>query len=138
MGFHQHIHQMEAGAEAVLDEGGIPAIRIGAGKAPGALEDVGRTGEAVLGQQRGRDPALRRMGGLDTLGRRSRVIELRDAAGIATGQSDRLDDALRGARAAKQQPARGSGGAEAVAGAGALEASKWLGWTARPMRIVVS
>ena len=23
MGFHQHIHQMEAGAEAVLDDGGI-------------------------------------------------------------------------------------------------------------------
>src|SRR5262249_47322826 len=93
------------------------------GKAAGPLEDVGRSAEALLRQQRRGNAALRGMRSLDALSRRAGVVELRNAAWIAAGESDRFLNAPRGVTAAEQQPARGSGGAEHAAGAGALEAA---------------
>ena len=119
--FHQHVHEQEFFAESVLDQRRIEAVGIGAREAARSLDHVGRAGEAVLRQQRRGDAALRGMRGLDALAGRARVVELRDAAGIAAGEPDRREDFLVGA--AEQQPAGGRGGAEHVAGAGALEAA---------------
>ncbi len=40
---HQHVHQMEALAEALLDQRRIEAVRIGAGEAALPLDDVVRS-----------------------------------------------------------------------------------------------
>ena len=93
MGFHQHVHQVEALAEPLRDGRADELVRVGARKAAGALDDVGRPGETLLGQERRRDAALRRVRRLDAFSRRAGVIELRDPARIAAGKPDRLDDA---------------------------------------------
>ena len=121
MRLHQHVHEQELCAEPVLDDRRLEAVGIGARETAAALDHVDRAGKAVLGQQRRGDAALRGMRGLDALAGGARVVELRDAAGIAAGEPDRREDSFVGA--AEQQPARGRGGAEHVAGAGALEAA---------------
>src|SRR5262245_148849 len=114
---------MEALAEPALDDRWIPLIAVGAGKAAAAFDDVGGAAETLLRQQRRRHSALRGMRGLDAFARGAGIVELRDSARIAAGQPDRLLDASLGVAAAEQQTAGGCGGAEYVAGAGALEAA---------------
>ncbi len=120
---HQHVHDVPALAEPVLDQARIPLARIGARESAATLDDVGRPREAGLRQQRRRHPRLRRMRRLDALGVCPRVVELRDTARIAAGETERLGDAPRRIAAAEQQPSGRRRGAEADACAGRLEAA---------------
>src|SRR5262249_61410914 len=124
MGLREHVEEMETLAEPILDDGGIPAVAVGAGEAARSLDDVRCPAEALLRQQGGGDPALRGMRGLNSLAGGAGIVELRDAAGIPAGEPDRLENASLRVLAAEQKPAGGDGGAEHVAGAGALEAAR--------------
>src|SRR5262249_60557182 len=117
----QHVHEVEALAEAILDQRGVPAIAIGAGEAAGAFENVGRSSEALLGQERSRDAALRGMRGLDALAGGARILELRDAGRIAAGEPDRVLDLARRIGAAEEQTAGARGGTAKHARVGILK-----------------
>src|SRR6478672_990906 len=63
--FREYVHETEALPKVMLDDLRVETVAVGAGKTAAAFEDVGGAGEALLGQERRRDSALRRVPRLD-------------------------------------------------------------------------
>ena len=114
---------MKAPAESVLDQRRVPTIGISAGKAALPFDDVVGPAVTLCREQRRGDAALGGVGRVDALGRSPGIVELREAAGVAAGQAQRVGDLPRRILAAKQQPSGRRRGAEPDAGAGALKAA---------------
>ena len=92
VGFHQDVSQMKLRSEPVLDDRWVPFASIGARESTGSLENIDRSSKPTLGEQRGRNPTLRRVRGLDAFRGGAGIIELRDPAGIAAGEPHPLSD----------------------------------------------
>ena len=93
---HQHVHQMEALAQPLLDQRRLETVGIGAGKAALPFDDVVRPAVALRRKQRRGNAALGRVRGVDALGRAAGIVELRQAAGVAAGKAQRVGDLSRG------------------------------------------
>src|SRR5262245_30211240 len=98
---------MKAFAEPGLDARSIEAVGIGPAKAAGALEHVGRPSEALRDEERRRHTALRRVRRLDALAGGAGVVELRDAAGIAAGESNAGENIVLGVAGTEEEPTCG-------------------------------
>ena len=136
--FHQHVHEQEFFAKPILDQRRIEAVGIGARKAAGAFDHVGRPAEPALRQQCRADARLRGVRSLDALAGGARVVELRDAAGVAAREPDGRKDLVASSPPNSSRPA-----AAAVPNTSQVPVLwkprwKWPGCTESPIRMVTS